>query len=75
MYTELIERKILTGVSDEENWFTEQEGILILPESENELEDLVDMLQSHFPDPEHYICDDCKERLEADEKRFDPNMN
>ena len=77
MYVELIERKILTGINDEDCWSITQEGFRILPESDVDMEELIEMLETHFPDPDNepYICDDCNAILEKEKHRFDPNLN
>lgn len=75
MYTEIIERKILTEINDETHWWVSDSGFLIMPENDEEMEDLINLVEQYHPNPDPEYCEACKAADEiVKEKHFDPNI-
>ena len=73
MYSEIIERKILTDINDETRWWIVDEGFLVMPENDEEMEDLIELVEKYHSDTS--MCEECKATIEREEKeRFDPNI-
>lgn len=75
MYAEIIERKILTNINADTHWWIPDSGFLIMPENDDEMEALIDLVEKYHPNPEPEYCEACKAAdAIAEEKHFDPNI-
>jgi hypothetical protein len=75
MYAEIIERKILTDINEKTRWWITDEGFLIMPENDEEMKDLIELVEKYHPDPDASMCKECQDAVEREEKKyFDPNI-
>ena len=75
MYTEIIERKILTDINEETRWWISDAGFLLMPENDKEMEDLIELVEKYHPDPDVSMGEECRDVIEREEKKyFDPNI-
>jgi hypothetical protein len=75
MYTEIIERHILTDIDIETRWWIVDEGFLIMPENDKEMADLIELVEKYHPDPDVSTCKEYQDVIEREEKKyFDPNI-
>lgn len=75
MYAEIIERKILTDINEKTRWWIVDEGFCILPENDEEMKDLIELVEKYHPNPDVSTCKEYQDVIEREEKsHFDPNI-